>query len=101
MVSIDVGPYRLESYENGWTTGERRVRKGGKDAGAVYLVGQAYHGSLTQALTSLQDRWVRESDASSFADLRKELKAFRAEVSGLFELQVREPDKSRHRRVAI
>ena len=100
-VRLDVGPYRIESYGQGWTTGEPRVRETGEDAGEEYLAAQRFHGTLTQALTALQDRWLRESSAESFTELRNELRGFRAELAGLFEIQVREPDRDRHRRTKM
>ena len=97
-VRIDVGPYRLESYGAGWTIGEPRAVKSGETIGEEYLAAQTFYGSLRSALEALQDRWVRESSAQSFDELRTELKAFRAELTGLFAIEVREPDRDRHRR---
>ncbi len=97
-VRIDIGPYRLESYSSGWTIGEPRAVKSGETAGDEYLVGQTFYGSLRSALESLQDRWIRDSSCESFEDIRTELKAFRAELAGLFAIEVREPDRDRHRR---
>ena len=99
-VRIDVGPYRLESYSHGWTTGEPRVRTNGEGAGEEYLVHQRFHGSLTSALTALQEIWIRDSSCESFKDVLRELKAFRAELIGLFAIEVREPDRDRHRKVS-
>ncbi|MEE8551417.1 MAG: hypothetical protein V3T08_09220 [Gemmatimonadota bacterium] len=96
-VKINIGPYRLESYSAGWTTGEPRVRTSGEGVVEEYLAHQRFHGSLTAALTALQDTWLRESSSESTEELLAELKAFRAEVAGLFLLQVREPDRNRHR----
>ena len=97
-VRIDIGPYRLESYSAGWTTGEPRVRTDGEGAQEEYLVHQSFHGSLASALTALQETWIRDSSCESFKDVLRELKAFRAELTGLFAIEVREPDRDRHRR---
>lgn len=97
-VKIDVGPYRLESYSSGWTTGEPRVRINGEGVEEEYLVHQSFYSCLTAALMALQDIWLRESSCVSPEELLAELKAFRAEVAGLFSLQVREPDRDRHRK---
>ena len=64
------------------------------------MVNQSFHGSLANALTSLQEKWVRESSATSFEDVLRELKAFRAELIGLFAIEVREPDRDRPRKVS-
>ncbi len=98
--SIDIGPYCLESDAQGWTTFERRVHEEGKHIGKEYVAHQRYHNTLTDALTSLQNRWVRESSCTSFDEVLAELKSFRAEVAGLFSLQVKEPDRNRHRRAS-
>ena len=98
-VRIDVGPYRLESYSAGWTTGEPRVRTSAGGVQEEYLVHQRFHGSLASALTALQEIWVRESSATSFKELLAELKSFRAELAGLFTIQAREPDRDRHRKI--
>ncbi len=47
---------------------------------------------------ALQETWIRDSSATSFEDVLRELKAFRAELAGLFAIEVREPDRDRHRR---
>jgi len=104
-VKITIGPYRLESYSAGWTTGELKVgtktdAETGEESVTEHLDHQRYHGTLTQALASLQDRWLRESGAESLPELMNELRLFKAEIAGLFELQIREPDKDRHRRTA-
>ena len=97
---IDVGPYRLESYSGGWTIGKPRTRVGRDGTEEEFLADQTYPGTLTQALKALQGTWLRESSASTLEELLQELKAFRAELSGLLDLQIREPDKDRHRRSA-
>ena len=97
-VRIDVGCYRLESYCNGWTIGEPRVRTDDEGAQEEYLVHQRFHGTLTSALMALQEIWIRDSSCESFTDVLRELKAFRAELTGLFAIEVREPDRDRHRR---
>ena len=61
---------------------------------------QRFHGSLTSALTALQDIWLRDSSCESFKDVLAELKSFRAELVGLFTIEVREPDRDRHRKVS-
>ena len=99
-VRIDIGPYRLESYSSGWTTGEPRVRTDGEGTQEEYLAHQRFYASLTAALTTLQDIWLRDSSATSFDDVLRELKAFRAELTGLFAIEVREPDRDRHRKVS-
>ncbi len=98
-VSVDIGRYRLESYSTGWTIGKPRVRTNSEGVQEEYLVDQSYPGTLTQALTSLQDTWLRESSATSLEELLTELKAFRAELTGLFTIQAREPDRDCHRRI--
>ena len=97
-VRIDVGPYRLESYSSGWTIGEPRVRTSDEGTQEEYLVHQSFHASLASALMALQETWIRDSSATSFEDVLRELKAFRAELAGLFAIEVREPDRDRHRR---
>ena len=97
-VRIDIGPYRLESYSHGWTTGEPRARTDGEGGQGEYLVSQSFHGSLATALMSLQETWLRDSSATSFEEVLSELKSFRAELMGLFKIEVREPDRDRHRR---
>ena len=62
------------------------------------LAAQTFYGSLRSALEALQERWVRESSCTSFDEVRAELKAFRAELMGLFTIEVKEPDRDRHRR---
>ena len=95
---IDVGPYRLESYSAGWTIGEPRARTTDEGAQEEYLVHQRFHGSLASALMALQETWIRDSSATSFEDVLRELKSFRVELTGLFAIEVREPDRDRHRR---
>ncbi len=97
-VRLDIGPYRLESYSAGWTIGEPRVRTTDEGAQEEYLVHQRFHGSLASALMALQETWLRESSSESTEELLAELKAFRAELTGLFAIEVREPDRDRHRR---
>jgi hypothetical protein len=62
------------------------------------LVHQSFHGSLASALMALQETWLRDSSATSLEDVLRELKAFRAELASLFAIEVREPDRDRHRR---
>ena len=64
------------------------------------MVHQSFHGSLASALTALQETWIRDSSATSFEEVLSELKAFRAELIGLFAIEVREPDRDRHRKVS-
>ena len=97
---IDIGRYRLESYALGWTIGKPRVRKNTDGNKEEYLADQSYPGTLTQALTSLQDIWVRESSCESVEEILVELRSFRAELAGLFTIQAREPDKKRSRRIS-
>ena len=98
-VRIDIGPYRLESYSAGWTTGEPRVRTDSEGTQEEYdLVHQSFHASLASALIALQETWIRDSSATSFEELLAELKSFRSELTGLFTIQAREPDRDRHRR---
>lgn len=78
-VQIDIGPYRLESYSHGWTTGERKERKDGTD----YLAHQKYHGTVERALEILKERWLRDGHATDLTALHSDLQAFRAEISGV------------------
>jgi len=103
-VFIAPGDYRLESYPMGWTIGKPRVgtqkdADTGERVEVEHLADQRFPGTLRQALEAIQDTWLRESDAESFAELSAELKSFRAELAGLFEIQVREP-KKRGRRIS-
>ena len=92
-VKIDLGAYRLESYSMWWSIGKPRVHTDAEGVRTEHLVDQRFPGTLRQALEAIQDTWLRESDAESFAELKAELTAFRAELAGLFTIEAREPKK--------
>lgn len=99
-VKINIGRYRLESYSMGWTIGKPRTRVNKEGETEEYLADQRFPGTLTQALTALQDIWMRESEAESLEELLAELKSFRAELAGLFTIQAKDPAPKRSRKIA-
>lgn len=104
-VKINIGRYRLESYSMGWTIGKpknvtRTDAETGEKTEHEQLADQRFPGTLTQALTTLQDVWMRESEAETCEELLAELKSFRAELAGLFTIQAKEPAPKRSRKFA-
>jgi hypothetical protein len=91
-VKIDMGPYRIESYTDGWIVGERRTRTT-NGAEVDYPHHPAYLSTLTGVLKHLQGRWVKDSDARCFDDIKRELREFREACDALFYI----PPKVIHR----
>lgn len=97
-VQIDVGSFRLESYELGWTVGKLSVRKSGEREGEDYLTRQSYYPRLEMAVNALTDSALRESEAETFGELRRDLDAIKAQLLELLVLSVPEPSDAPRRR---
>mgnify|MGYP007057197578 CR=1 FL=1 len=86
-VKIRVGSLELASDTNGWSVGSVRTVEKGERAGEEVVRDVRFYGRLTHALEAMQDRALRDSDASTLLELRAELDSFRAQLASFFRLE--------------
>ena len=85
---IQIGKWVVRADEGvGWVVGEPAVRFDKRVSRDVeYMRDPTYHGRLDHALTSLLDRFLRESDVRSIQDVAAEIRRFRDELADVFAL---------------
>lgn len=90
MADIRIGDYRMMSDAHGWKVA--RVAKRGPESanpGEEYLADESYHGpNAASAINNVLQRHLLASDATTLAELRDELDAFKAECASLFRLRI-------------
>lgn len=87
-VNIDFGNFVLTSSSEGWVIGEKKVGKEGNRAGEEYIGRSWYPSGLPGALSFLMELHLRNCDARSLEELRKEFLAFRDKLGEHFELNL-------------
>lgn len=88
---IQVGKYVIKSDTHCFVTGEpyTYIRKHkGSETPEEGLRDPSYHATLSQALTALLNRSLRESDIRALGAVRQHVDDFKKEIAELSELEV-------------
>ncbi len=85
---IQIGKWVVRADEGvGWVVGEPGTRFDKRVSRDVeYMRDPTYHGRLDHALTSLLDRFLRESEVRSIQDVATEIQRFREDLADVFAL---------------
>ncbi|MFG1691291.1 hypothetical protein ACGF5M_03885 [Gemmatimonadota bacterium] len=96
---IEIGKWVVRADEGvGWVVGEPGTRFDKRVFRDVETMRDpTYHGRLDHTLTSLLDRFLRESEVRSIQDVAEEIRRFRDDLADVFALPeaVRSDDRSR------
>lgn len=83
-MNIRIGNYHLANDSRQYTLSEVRVSEGEKTAGEEILTDTTYHPSIDSALKALLERKIKESDAMTLAELRRDFNAAVAWIQSQF-----------------
>ncbi len=77
-LKIDIGKYVITSDPHNIIVNIEKVKQEGDNAGQKYLSPISYHRTLPDAIESMTQKNIRDSDATTLKQLYKELKELRA-----------------------
>lgn len=86
--NIMIGEWRIRPDSGGgWMLGRPVMRKNKKGEDVEVMRDVTYPSTLPNALKSLLERRIQESDATTIEDVANEIVAFREDVDAVFEIQ--------------
>lgn len=83
-MNIRVGNYKITSDKSQYVVSEIKEHTDGKNIGLEYETAFKFYPHISYAINSLVERQLKDSDATTLAELRKDLKQIRTELYALF-----------------
>lgn len=87
-MDIKIGKYVLRNDDRQYTLSETKISKGGKTAGEEIISNTTYHPSITAALEALLERKIKSSDATTLAELKRDVHESMTWIKAQFDADI-------------
>lgn len=84
MATLDFRSWRIAAEETCWVVGRPASRLNKKKEQELYIESPRFYATLQEALNSLLERELRDSEATTAAEIVAEIKRFRQEINEAF-----------------